>query len=450
MNLYNLLTEKREDAVLIWVCNIGAENKWFYNMDIMAGENEKKIMQRMSEINLLLCRKQDYLILNQYPSAMMLNHLQSIGVEIPHILLINTVNCESTYLSELILSDLKLLDELKSIGKANRDIFLVPYAITSFEEEISRLVNIPIIGSSSNISRIINNKVFSRKIAESLDYNICQGYIVDSLSELDRCYYYLKNKGAKKIVVKEPKGTSGKGIHIVKKDEDLSVFKLLLTKKQKLMGGKIDQYIIEEWIDDKIDINYQFFIDEEGGVYFIGVTEQVLNNCQYVGSRFFTELTKKYASRFERYSQEIGKYLFQHGYYGMVSVDSIIVNGNNIIPIIEINARFSLSTYLSFLPSILLDKCVYSEYIDMILQEKMDYDTFFAMMQDKEVLFTKETGVGVIIYNSSTFCNDYINKKSICRVFVLYIHTTMDGVCNLKQQVYDILQERKNGDGKSC
>lgn len=44
----------------------------------------------------------------------------------------------------------------------------------------------------------------------------------------------------------------------------------------------------------------------------------------------------------------IGARLFELGYRGGVGIDAMILENNELIPIIEINGRFTLSTYVSF------------------------------------------------------------------------------------------------------
>ena len=66
-HLIKLLTEERERGIIVWMLNIGAEKYWHTVNAGVTDQNENRIVGRTEEMNILLCREQDVLILVNIP-----------------------------------------------------------------------------------------------------------------------------------------------------------------------------------------------------------------------------------------------------------------------------------------------------------------------------------------------------------------------------------------------
>ena len=61
-NLIQYLTTQRSKGIIIWLCNIGAEKYWSNMNTGIVDRNEDIIVNRIEEMNLLICREQDVII----------------------------------------------------------------------------------------------------------------------------------------------------------------------------------------------------------------------------------------------------------------------------------------------------------------------------------------------------------------------------------------------------
>ena len=68
----------------------------------------------------------------------------------------------------------------------------------------------------------------------------------------------------------------------------------------------------------------------------------------------------------------IGKGLYDMGYVGILGIDAMILKDGTLIPIIEINGRHTLFTYISFLPDGHPGKQLFSFYHKLAMTEDMD------------------------------------------------------------------------------
>ncbi|MEG0229050.1 MAG: phosphoribosylaminoimidazole carboxylase (NCAIR synthetase), partial [Oscillospiraceae bacterium] len=227
------------DKSCIWIFNIDAEKIWF-SEDITVSQDNFDFITGMESINLLVCRKQDYVILRKFPNQDVLNHLQQHGVNIFNIIVPQIYDTQKS-ISECILQD----DEILNLLRKNKDTYvLFPYAVTYLEEEISVKTGIKVIGAKEKIARLINDKIFSRNLANKLNFNVCMGDIFDNVN--DAFAYYKKYFGNKKVILKKSHGASGKGLYII---EDEKQFECIIRKAKyfKLQN----ECILEKFYDNK-------------------------------------------------------------------------------------------------------------------------------------------------------------------------------------------------------
>ncbi|EHS56220.1 hypothetical protein WG8_3841, partial [Paenibacillus sp. Aloe-11] len=73
----------------------------------------------------------------------------------------------------------------------------------------------------------------------------------------------------------------------------------------------------------------------------------------YIGSQVPADIDAALEEEVRRCAYQLGTYLYSIGYTGMASIDGFVDEGGLLVPVIEINGRFTLSTYISFLSSVL-------------------------------------------------------------------------------------------------
>lgn len=192
-DLLKYLNEDRHSQTIVWLCNIGAEKYWNETSKGFTDPYEEGIVNRMEEVNLLLCRKQDIMILREYPDKDYLEMLKRFGFSIPTILVPENSD-ELTPISELVLRDKKLQDKIRAISESMEKAYFMPFAITCHEEQIAKNCNLEIIGSPSSINALINDKINNRCLAEKLGFRVCEGKVCGSIDEVRKEYYRLREE----------------------------------------------------------------------------------------------------------------------------------------------------------------------------------------------------------------------------------------------------------------
>ena len=276
-NLLNHITNN-DDYIVVWLYNIGVERYWGNEISLIKDKKENTIVNHMEEMNLLLTRKQDFMIMRKYPNAALIAELKTLSCEIPNILCPQIENEEKT-ISELVLEDEQLLNKLKIISSKYQKLYFVPYGISYLEEKIASLCGMKLYGADSSIQKTINNKIFAHKVANYLGYKTTESRICKNIEEIRDSYAILKKK-YDKIVIKSPCSASGKGMWVINTAEKLKSICLILNRLQKFDEG----YVVEGWQEKKADLNYQIYVSEKGDVNVFSIKEQILNETVYIGS----------------------------------------------------------------------------------------------------------------------------------------------------------------------
>ena len=271
---------KNDDNVVIWLFNIGLEKYWNGEVFTVKNTKEDVVVNHMEEMNLLLTRKQDILILRSKPEESYLQALQEFGAEIPRIVWPSTENEEKS-ISELVVEDDALIAQMKELTKDAQNVFFVPYGVSEIEEQIQKKLNVPMFGSASEINKMVNNKVFSRAFAIENGFRVSEGKVCQGFAELEVAAKQMLAKYGK-IIIKEPCGASGKGLWVV--DSEAKCKSTLLIIKRFFQEHMDGEWLVEEWCSKKADLNYQIYVGMNGEVEVFSIKEQKVNGTVYVGS----------------------------------------------------------------------------------------------------------------------------------------------------------------------
>lgn len=415
-NFIEYMNKNREEGRIIWIFNICPERYWNDKVLNVNDRKENEIVNHIEEMNLLLTRKQDLLILRDIPSEVYLAYMESCGFEIPSIVCPKQYKQDERGISELVLDDKELLEKIKLFGSEYDDVYFLPYAVTELEEKIADICDLNLVCSNSMISKSMNNKVFSRNFAQELGMKIPDGVVCSSLKEVKKVsQIMLKNQ--KRILIKYPCGASGQGLYLIKDEKKLNVVMAILEKFYAY--NNTSGWIVEKWYDKKFDINYQIYVQANGNIEVFSIKEQKLDDVVYIGSimppRIHTELEQKYIE----YGELIGRELYKRGFYGVLGVDSFITKENDIMPIIEINARFTLSTYVSFLTNKYPNKLMCSFYKKFMMIDNLNFEYVMNRFKENNLLFNETTQKGVLCYVESTMKSDGRNCNG--RFFAIVI-----------------------------
>lgn len=440
-NLIRFLTVEREKGTIVWLCNIGAEKYWSQSTMGVVDKNEEMIVNRVEEMNLLLCRKQDIIILRKTPDPEFLNTLSEMGFEIPRIFALESEDL-ITPISELILNNKELLSKLSAEIDSKQDVFFVPYAVTYLEEQIAHIAGLKLIGAKSDICRRVNNKIFNREVSIELGLPVCEGKICYSTDEMRVAYTELTTNSPffEKVIIKEPTGASGKGLYIIDNKERLDSSLRLISRLSKNKPEIC--WLVEGWYEKNADLNYQIYISPDGEVTTFSIKQQLLRGTVYIGSKMPVDMQANILHDFERMGTSIGKYLYDIGYSGVAGIDAIITSDNVIIPVIEINGRFTLSTYISFLYRLIPQRAVLSRYFRLLTNKPVSYGEIVHRLKEEGIIFDNNLHSGIFVYTSGTLPHENFEVQGVYagRLFAIIAAENWEEVESLNQRLQYVVE----------
>lgn len=420
------------NGIFIWLFNIGVEKYWRQAVYAMQDKKENCIVNHIEEILFMIAQKQDYIILRKQPDPFFLQMLQVYGCEIPQILCPSIEN-ENLSISELVLLDDELLSKLKILGN-EKAACLVPYGFSENEWKIAQKCQLNYLGGDLDICKKINSKAYSRNLALECGFTVTKGTICNSLEEVVRAYQQYSSMNTS-VIFKQLYGASGSGMFLVNSQSSFNTVMRIIKKFYQ--NDPAMQWLVELWYTNKTDYNYQLFLSSEGDVKIFSVTKQILDKTIYRGSIFSTYQTDfMNSSKLLEYSRIIGKKIYAEGYTGVLGIDSIMLSGDQWIPIIEINARFTLSTYLAFLKNYFPNRILLSFYHRFFT--KLSYRDVIVKLQNNGIGYNTQNGKGVLCYTAETINLSISLGRG--RAFFIIVGETEDEVWKYHDMVLKLMK----------
>lgn len=346
MKEFNLIEHIKgnDTSKVVFLFNIGIEKYWFSDVPTITNNREDIVVNHLEEMMFMIAKSQDIVILRNSPRKEYVDYLIEHGYQIPKILCA-ALQDESKSVTELIMNDDVIISELKNISEVEQ-LYFVPYGVSQIEESFAKKCDLELIGGPSHICKKLSNKVFAREITEELGLRVTKGFVCNTIDGvLEKAEQLLSEEG--KIIIKNPTGASGKGLWIIDSEQKLKIVSLVL-KRLYTNNNSPDKWLVEKWENKKKDLNIQVYISKSGHINVFSIKEQLLDGTVYIGSLFPPDISSALIKQCEECGKQIGKKAFELGYNGILGIDSIITDNNELIPVIEINARFTLSTYMFF------------------------------------------------------------------------------------------------------
>ena len=383
------LQNKHRTQIFCWLFNIGIEKEWYNSRFRVKNLAEERIVEHMEEILLLLTLKQDILLLRRKPDAGFLKELEKMGFEIPEIICPAKEDEERT-ITELILEDKRVFTELREKARGC-NICLVPYGVTDKEEALAKSCDMKIMGSTSAVTHRANSKLYAKQLIERLCLGSPEGKVCVDSDEVCEAWNYLSKK-FRRIVIKRPYGASGQGLYLTENFSDLQ--RVLHIMKRS--GAENEKCIVEGWYEDKKDLNTQLYICEDGSVEILSVKEQILEDTVYRGAVFPVKLPEDRKDEYVKTMKAVGIELYRDGVRGIVGIDSVMTE-RELFPVIEINARFTLSTYLSILPIQFSNRYFCSMYYQISLSDDWNYTVLIKELKSAGLIFDRKEKEGIFL-----------------------------------------------------
>lgn len=187
----------------------------------------------------------------------------------------------------------------------------------------------------------VNSKCFSWEVRKALNCDYPTVHIISEKHFEKEAERFFSN--GKPYIVKEPMGVSGKGNFVVD-DDRLHRYMLRHVKKQAAAGKHID-YLLESYLPKKMDFSCVAEVSETGDIHLLGVQQIAVSNLAYTGTRDLDPslLNLLEQSNYEETIISSCKIFYEAGYFGFLCFDSMVLEDDTIIPIVEVNARYSMS-----------------------------------------------------------------------------------------------------------
>jgi len=391
-----------EKTRLIHMGNIEVEQFWgksvgALSLPSLTAPSARHIVNRMDQLALFLADADDYVLLKEALDDEYAAYLKQEGFELPEVI-VPTSNRPELNITESFLADEAALAKLRGL-----DASLMPFGVSHLEEELSQKTGLPLCGAASTIVESVNSKILSRQLNEKLGIRAIPGSNVSSLEELKAAlqkHEHVLTSGGR-LVVKDAFGVSGKGLTILTSvDKAASIVKMWERQLASKPNGVI-RVVVEQWIEKKLDINFQFLIGKDGGVTFCGVRDAVTENGVHQGHRLPSSLTKNQIDELRHAGELLGPALYQLGYFGLVGIDAILSVDDVVYPNLEINARFNMSTYQNKLEEKLLaGKNALAKAFNFKLTRPWSFSEIESLLGSD--IYRRETGLGFLINDFAT------------------------------------------------
>ncbi|WP_160677141.1 hypothetical protein [Clostridium sp. C8-1-8] len=365
------------------------------------------IVRAMDELLFILCDSEDTVLTRYKMDSNHISYLRELGIKF---------QCNDFNLSEDISKEQLdknicqlLIDnhgtEINKIFSTNTN--LETFAIIPEAYRVSELYGKSVDYPKIEVVKKVNSKIYSSNLNLKLATNNEIKLVYSSVELYEEGKKYL-NKGS--IIIKDSFGVSGKGNQIITSEGMLKRIVSYIEVQEK--KGKKVELIVEPLLDKIKDFSCQFKIYKDGDFEILSIQEVRNTGLAYLGSytpdKEFVDFIDKrgYFQVMARVAEE----LYKDGYYGDVCIDSMVLKDQTICPIVEINARRSMSL-IKHNVDLYAQKiglgCGFTS-INVSFNKKTEYSDILEALSRKNILFRSYSDSGVMPLSSNTV---FINRN---------------------------------------
>lgn len=380
----------------VYMGSFNPELFWNYLNNLKASPDGNlplnNIVDVMDEMQFVFCRdRDDVLITSKRMDQSFCNYLSNIGFEFENL----------------------LIDEfLSDDGRREKDLFLVPYAVTAkvlnIADQFLFLNKLPDL----QIVKKVNSKIYSNEIISKIDEQLNRGIVIYNSSDLLATgIKFLSSSVA--IVLKEEFGVSGRGNRLITSKKKLKKIVELLKKQEE--AGESVRLVLEPYYNKELDFSSHYQIHDGGNIEFLGIRMLKNKNFSFnaVASpdlNLFKALENSNID-YLQITKQVVERVRNEGYLGFVNIDSMLLRNGKIIPVVEINARKSMGlishqidNYLEKIAKISEKVTRKSELtsINLNLFRRIDFEELLKLMEKENILFARDSSSGIIPLSSAT------------------------------------------------
>ncbi|WP_054741174.1 hypothetical protein [Cellulosilyticum ruminicola] len=298
--------------------------------------------------------------------------------------------------------------------------YLNTYAVLPNTEAILNQYDLKGNFPSIKCVRLVNSKSYSTRLYEKIGLKPI-GQIVTNLDELMEVGNQLLEAGD--FLIKEPMGVSGQGNLLIDGEKTLSRMKRYFEKQEK--KGKKIEFILEPMLQKKIDFSCEFELDEAGNVNFLSIQKILNKGFGYLGSVTADADFKAFLESKDYFNVmlKVGENLHEAGYFGSVCVDSMILEDDQIVPIVEINARKSMGFINYYVAQKVLPMGYQSmlTFLSVGYEGQISFKDFFESLKAAGLLFDREKGYVLPLTSHALTINSTESKTQSMHKGRLYV-----------------------------
>ncbi|MEU7134371.1 ATP-grasp domain-containing protein [Streptomyces sp. NPDC046261] len=330
---------------LVFLGNFEVEQQWArgeHTLPRVSAASANAVVNRMDEFTLLLAGGSHHVVLKARPDEEYLGYLTALGLDLPRMHVVSHQEPQRT-VTEDALADPALLRTLSGLAAGGAQ--LAVHGVSEVEERLAAVSGLPVAGPDAATCKAVNSKVYSRRLADEAGLRQPRGWACQTLAELADAFEAAGASEGGRYVVKEAFGVSGKGIAMLESPRRRERVHHLIARQAERSGRSAVAFVVEEWVDKRADLNYQFTVGRDGTVRFDFVKELLTENGVHKGHRMPADLTPAQSTTLRSAAEVLGKRLAADGYFGVVGVDAMVDPAGELYPVVEINARNNMSTY---------------------------------------------------------------------------------------------------------
>jgi hypothetical protein len=329
------------DTPLVFVCNFEAEDHWargHVGLPALATAGLSPIVRSMEELGALLAGADDYLVLSRPLDPGYQAYLERLGFELPTVI-VPECPAGSGTTTDAVLGSPDTLRRLAELGSAGA--LLAPMGTTDAEQKLADGAGLPLTVPDAATFERVNSKIYSRRAVERLGLRPVPGDCCETVAE----FASVLARAGLPIVVKDAYGVSGRGLVVLDSPAKAARMLAMVQRRARRTGDARLSVVVEAWLPKQKDLNYQVTIAWDGAIGLDFVKRAITSDGVHQGHHDPADLTRAQRAEIEAAAQAVGRYLRGDGFAGVAGVDAIIGADGTVYPVLEINARFNMSTY---------------------------------------------------------------------------------------------------------
>lgn len=366
----------------------------------IADKSTFRIVNNMDELFFLFCRDDDILLTKQKFNYSFKQYLASIGYRFENI----NFSESSNYVDNIFQTSIIENNNPSLLNKVE----ISPFAVIPGISEMAQKYNLSYHAPSIEVVKKVNSKEYSKDIIDRLGLKN-YGWIIWSIDDLIFKGEKLLRNGS--ILIKDVYGVSGKGSIHIKSSNTLKKIENHLNQQIKNFNKHIC-FILEPYFDKEKDFSCQLYIQSNGKIKILSIQILENENLMYKNSVSAESYFIHFLEKNEYFTVMIRacKILFKDGYYGDVCIDSMLLKNGEIIPIVEINARKSMSLLKYNLDMRLKNYGVYGSFnsVSFIASKKIAIQLLIDKLRERGILFIGNAGIMPLSANA--LITNYISE----------------------------------------